>query len=197
MAMISKKIDLVKPKNKDRRDREYLTEKEINTLITAAKRVGRHGERDAAMILVAYRHGLRVAELVNLKWSQVDLSQGILHVRRLKSGVNSTHSISGVVSRALRKVQRMYPETDFVFVSERKSPLTDHTFRKILTRADSESGLNMSIHPHMLRHSTGFKLANDRVDTRTIQLYLGHSNIQNTVIYTQLASGAFHDLWHD
>ena len=162
-----------------------------------SKRVGRHGERDAAMIFVAYRHGLRVAELVNLKWSQVDLFQGILHVKRLKSGVNSTHPISGVVSRALRKIQRMYPETDFVFVSERKSPLTDHTFRKILTRADSESGLNMNIHPHMLRHSTGLKLANDQVDTRTIQLYLGRSNIQSTVIYTQLASDAFQGLWHD
>ncbi|MCF6768348.1 tyrosine-type recombinase/integrase [Thiotrichales bacterium 19S11-10] len=188
---------LIKPKNKDRRDREYLTEKEVNKLIITAKKFGRHGERDAAMILVAYRHGLRVAELVNLKWSQVDLPQGIMHVSRLKSGINSTHPISGIVIRSLRKMKRIYPDTDFVFVSERKSPLTDHTFRKILTRADIESGLKMNVHPHMLRHSTGFKLANDNIDTRTIQLYLGHSNIQNTVIYTQLASNAFQGIWKD
>ncbi|MCK4609371.1 MAG: tyrosine-type recombinase/integrase [Gammaproteobacteria bacterium] len=188
---------LRKPKNIDQRDREHLTEHEINKLMQAARNSGRHGHRDSTMILIAYRHGLRVSELVRLKWSQVDLFQNLLHVSRLKNGINSTHPLAGVEIRALRKLQRDYPETDFVFISERKAPLTDHTFRKIIERAGRVAKLKLKIHPHMLRHSTGFKLANDGNDTRSIQLYLGHSSIQNTTRYTMLSSKRFEKFWQD
>lgn len=188
---------LRKPKNADRRDREYLSESEIEQLMSTAKNTGRHGHRDSTMILIAFRHGLRVSELVCLRWPQFDLLKGLLHVNRLKNGVNSTHPISGVELRALRKLKRDYPDTDFVFVSERGSPLTDHTFRKLLTRAGEKSSLGVSVHPHMLRHSTGFKLANDGHDTRSIQLYLGHRNIQNTTKYTQLSYTRFNNFWTD
>jgi len=190
-------FNLRKPKNSDQRDREYLVEHEIDKLMRAAKNSGRHGHRDSTMILIAYRHGLRVSELVRLKWSQVDLFQGLLHVSRIKQGINSTHPISGVEIRALRKLQRNYAETDFLFVSERKAPLTDHSFRKILTRAGEVSKLQLKVHPHMLRHATGFKLANDGNDTRSIQLYLGHCSIQNTMRYTELSSKRFDKFWQD
>ena len=183
--------------NADRRSREHLTPAEIERLIAAARRLGRHGDRDAAMILLAYRHGLRVSELVGLRREQVDLQQGLLHVHRRKSGLASTHPLRGPELRALRKVLRDYPETAYVFVSERRAPMTAATFRKLLARAGDVARVGMPIHPHMLRHSTGFKLANDGQDTRAIQHYLGHKNIQYTALYTQLAPDRFNDFWKD
>ena len=183
--------------NADRRSREHLTPAEIDRLIAAARRLGRHGDRDTAMILLAYRHGLRVSELVGLRREQVDLQQGLLHVHRRKSGLASTHPLRGPELRALRKVLRDYPETAYIFVSERGAPMTAATFRKLLARAGDAADLGMPIHPHMLRHSTGFKLANDGQDTRAIQHYLGHKNIQYTALYTQLAPDRFNDFWKD
>jgi type 1 fimbriae regulatory protein FimB/type 1 fimbriae regulatory protein FimE len=170
--------------NAERRSREHLTPSEIDRLIAAARQLGRHGHRDATMILLAYRHGLRVSELVSLRREQLDLRQGLLHVR-------------GPELRALREVLRDYPESAYVFISERLAPMTAATFRKLLARAGDAANLGMPIHPHMLRHSTGFKLANDGQDTRAIQHYLGHRNIQHTVLYTQLASDRFNDFWKD
>jgi len=149
------------------------------------------------MILVAFRHGLRVSELVALRWDMVDLKQGLMHVSRLKNGVNSTHPLRGPELRALRKLKRDYQDTPYVFVTERKGPLTASAVRKIIARAGEIAELGMPIHPHMLRHSTGYKLANDGHDTRAIQLYLGHKNIQHTVRYTELAAGRFKDFWTD
>ena len=187
----------IKPTNTSRRAREHLAPAEIDQLISAARRLGRHGRRDAAMILLAYRHGLRVSELVSLRREQLDLRQGLLHVRRRKNGLPSTHPLRGPELRALREVLREYPDSAYVFVSERGAPMTDSTFRKLLTRAGTEAGLGLPVHPHMLRHSTGFKLANDGQDTRAIQHYLGHRNIQHTVVYTNLASNRFNDFWKD
>lgn len=186
-----------KKPNAERRSREHLSPAEVEKLIAAARRLGRHGLRDAAMILLAYRHGLRVSELVALRLEQVDLRQGILHVRRRKNGLPSTHPLRGPAIRALRQVLRDYPETPYVFVSERKGPMSDSAFRKLVARAGEAAQLGMPIHPHMLRHSTGFKLANDGQDTRAIQHYLGHKNIQHTVLYTQLAADRFNDFWED
>ena len=183
--------------NADRRSREHLTPAEIDRLIAAARGLGRHGDRDAAMILLAYRHGLRVSELTGLRREQVDLRQGLLHVHRRKNGLPSTHPLRGPELRALRKVFRDYPEMAYVFVSERHAPMTAATFRKLIARAGDAAELGMPIHPHMLRHSTGFKLANDGQDTRAIQHYLGHRNIQYTTIYTQLAPDRFNDFWKD
>lgn len=186
-----------KPKNADRRSREYLTEEEVQKLIDAAKKIGRHGHRDATMILVAFRHGLRVSELVSLRWYQLDFNQSMLHVRRMKNGTPSTHPLGGKEIRALRKVHRDYPETAFVFVSERKGPMTTSTFRKVVDRAGRMASLGFPVHPHMLRHATGYKLANDGRDTRSIQHYLGHKNIQHTVTYTELAPNRFQDFFED
>ena len=186
-----------KPKNSDRRDREYLTSGEIDKLISTARKTGRHGHRDSTMILVAFRHGLRVSELLAMKWSQVDFKQGHLHVSRRKNGVESSHPLHGSELRALRKLKRDYPSTQYVFVSERKAPLTDSTFRKIVSRAGKKAQIGLPVHPHMLRHSTGFKLANDGHDTRSLQHYLGHKNIQHTVRYTEMSPDRFKDFWKD
>ncbi len=183
--------------NRHRRSREHLTESEVEELMRATKVRGRYGHRDATMILLAYRHGLRVSELVALRWDQVDLSQGLVHVTRRKQGLPSVHPLRGPELRALRRLQRDYPETPYVFVSERKAPLTPDAVRKIVTRAGQRAGITFPIHPHMLRHATGYKLANDGQDTRAIQHYLGHRNIQHTTRYTELAPDRFKDFWKD
>jgi type 1 fimbriae regulatory protein FimE len=97
----------------------------------------------------------------------------------------------------LRRLQREDASSTYVFVSERKAPLTPHTVRKIVARAGRQAGIAFPIHPHMLRHSTGYKLANDGQDTRAIQQYLGHRNIQHTTRYTDLAPNRFKDFWRD
>lgn len=186
-----------KPKNIERRAREYLSPVEIEHLIMAAKQSGRYGQRDATMILLAYRHGLRVSELIALRWSQIDLKQGLIHVTRRKNGINSTHPLFGPELRALRQLKRENMQIDYVFMTERKAPMTDSTFRKIIARAGIRAKLDFPIHPHMLRHSTGFKLANDGRDTRSIQYYLGHKNIQHTVRYTEVAAIRFKEFWAD
>lgn len=187
----------LKIKNSARRVREYLTPAEIDALMITAKQAGRHGLRDATMILIAYRHGLRVSELVSLRWSQVDLKQGLLYVTRLKHGLSASHPLFGPEIRALRQLKRDYPDTDYVFMTERKAPITAATFRKMIARAGAIANVGFPVHPHMLRHSTGFKLANDGRDTRSIQHYLGHRNIQHTVRYTELAAIRFKEFWND
>ena len=189
--------NLGKPRNADRRSREHLTPAEIDKLIVAAGKLGRYGHRDATMILMAFRHGLRVSELIALRWDQVDLKDGQLHVRRRKHGLPSTHPLYGPELRALRRLLRENHDTQYVFVSEREAPLSASTFAKIIRRAGEAAEIGMPLHPHMLRHSTGFKLANDGQDTRAIQHYLGHKNIQHTVVYTQLAADRFKDFWDD
>jgi len=183
--------------NSDRRSREFLTPAEVESLINAAEKLGRHGHRDGTMLLIAYRHGLRVSELCSLRWDQVDLTQGLLHVNRLKNGNASTHPLHGPELRALRKLQRDYQNSPYLFVAETGGPLTASTVRKMVARAGVAAGLDFPIHPHMLRHAAGYKLANDGQDTRAIQHYLGHKNISHTVVYTNLSPERFKDFWQD
>ena len=109
----------------------------------------------------------------------------LLHVRRLKNGSPATHLLTGKELRALRRLQREQElKSPFVFTSERGTPFTKRGFQAMVERAGKATGFDMKIHPHMLRRACGFKLANDGVDTRTIQAYLGHKSIQHTVRYT-------------
>jgi integrase len=184
----------VRRPNSELRRREHLTETEIEKLIEAAKS-NRHGHRDAAMILVAFRHGLRASELCDLEWSQIDFPTATLHVRRAKSGKPATHPIRGDELRALRKMRREAPKSSFVFVSERGGPFTTDSFNWLVKRAGQKAGLSFQVHAHMLRHACGYALANAGHDTRALQDYLGHKNIQHTVRYTELAPPRFKDFW--
>jgi type 1 fimbriae regulatory protein FimB/type 1 fimbriae regulatory protein FimE len=177
------------------RSREYLTPDEVERLMEEARGSGRHGHRDATLILIAYRHGLRVSELVSLRWDQIDLKAGALHVNRLKNGSASVHPLRGPELRALRRLEREYPATPYVFVTERGGPMTDSNVRKMIARVGA--CLPFPVHPHMLRHACGYKLANDGHDTRAIQQYLGHKNITHTVRYTELAPQRFAAFWKD
>ncbi len=170
-----------------RHGREHLTTAEVGLLCDAARARGRHGHRDATMILMAFRHGLRVSELVGLRWTNVDVNTRNLHVTRAKRGKASNQPLGSVEIAALEQLRS---ESPFVFVGER-GPLSTDAFAQMLRRVAKSINFPLKIHPHMLRHACGYKLANDGRDTRAIQDYLGHRNIQHTVRYTELAQGRF------
>ena len=176
----------VKPVNLTVRSREYLTSAEVIDLRDAARNIGRYGFRDWLLIMLMYRHALRAGEVIDLRWDQVDLKTGNLHVNRIKNGDASVHYLEGDEVRSLRKLQRDQPLSAFVFCSERGGPLTTRTVHNIVARAGQQAGFEFSIHPHMLRHAKGYQLASKGIDTRAIQAYLGHKNIQHTVVYTKL-----------
>src|SRR6187399_3203967 len=182
--------------NANYRTREYLTEREVEQLIKVAGG-NRHGHRDATMILLAFRHGLRASELCSLRWEQVDLAHGRLYVSRAKNGMPSVHPLTGVELRALRRLQREQEPGRYVFMSERGAPMSPVGFRRMVTRLGEAAKMPFSVHPHMLRHACGYKLANQGVDTRSLQHYLGHKNIQHTVRYTELSPDRFRDFWRD
>src|ERR1700692_837463 len=150
------------------------------------------------MILVAYRHGLRASETADLRWDQVDFGTATLHVRRVKQGNPSTHPILGDELRSLRRLQReQEPKSPFVFTSERGTPFTTAGCARMVERGAVEAGLGFKGHTHTLRHACGYALANKGHDTRALQAYLGHKNIQHTVRYTELSATRFKDFWRN
>ena len=172
----------------------YLTEVELDRLIKAARK-GRYGQRDATLVLIMARHGLRVTEAIDLHWDQIDLGKGHLHVRRLKGGIASVHPIQGNELRALRELKRgQEPQSAFVFTSERGGPMTRSNVSKMITRAGTEAGI-ANPHPHMLRHTCGHLLADAGHDTRRLQLWMGHSDIKHTARYSELSARPFKEFW--
>ena len=179
--------------NAELRPREHLTKREVEKLIEATKS-NRHSARDSTMILISFRHGLRASELCELQWTDVEFETANLHIRRAKGGKTTTHPPLGDEVRALRVLKRQ-AKSAFVFVSERDAPFTVSGLQKLIERAGIAAQIPFKVHPHMLRHATGFVLANRGTDTRTLQAYLGHRCIQSTVRYTELAPGRFRNLW--
>jgi integrase len=143
------------------------------------------------MILVAYRHGLRVSELVDLSWDQIEMRTATLHVRRVKQGTPSVQPIVGDELRGLRRLQR---ECSLPSGGRRSPPLAS---ARMIERAGIEAKFAFKPHPHMLRHACGYALANRGHDTRALQAYLGHKNIQHTVRYTELSPTRFKNFWRE
>src|SRR5262249_8229095 len=177
------------------RNREYLTGREIETLMAAARKSSRYGHRDATMILLAYRHGLRASQVCDLQWHQVELATGRLHVRRRKKGTPSVHPMQGDEIRALRRLQREQGAGAHVFATERGGPMAPKSFHALIARLGERAKMPFPIHPHMLRHACGYALANAGHDTRALQAWLGHRNIQHTVRYSELAPDRFRNFW--
>jgi integrase len=172
--------------------RRYFTEGELTKLISAARK-GRYGQRDATLILIMARHGLRVSEAIDLEWDQIDFTHAHIHVGRLKGGIASVHPIQGNELRALRELHRS-TEGAFVFASERGGPMTRSNVSKMVEAAGERAGLPYS-HPHMLRHTCGHLLADAGHDTRRLQLWLGHADIKHTAHYSELSAKPFKEFW--
>lgn len=179
-------------------DRKHLVLTEIDRLIAATKG-SRNEARDRCLLLLMFRHGLRVSEACGLRLSQVDIESRVLHVARLKRGLSTTQPLRIDEVRAIKawlaERKRWNPDTDAFFVSERRTPLNRKTAWVAIRAYGEKAGLAIAAHPHMLRHACGFALADQGADTRLIQDYLGHRNIQHTVIYTATNPARFEKLW--
>jgi integrase len=168
--------------------RKYLSPDETRRVIEAAGKVGRQPDRDKLLLTMLFRHGLRLSEATDLRWSDFDLEgkQRTLFVRRLKGSKNSVHTLEPDTVRMLKRAQQS--DGNFVFRSERGGPLSPQVVQLIAARAGEVAGLPFRVHPHHLRHACGFALAEEGTDTRLIQDYLGHRAIANTVIYTETSA---------
>lgn len=176
------------------RRRDYLGQPQVDALLAAAKK-GRHGIRDHLLLLMMFRHGLRVSEAIALRREDVDLSQSRLWVSRLKNGLSVEQPIPGDELRAIKRwLARRDDALPWLFISERKQPLTRQAVNYITGAAAKRAGIG-HVHPHMLRHSCGFALANRGHDLRLIQDYLGHRDPRHTAHYTRTAAARFDRLW--
>ena len=189
-----RKVKSDQPADAHERRRDFLGEADLDRLLSAAKR-GRHGVRDHLLVLLMYRHGLRVSEAIALTRQDVDLDQSRIWISRLKNGLSVEQPIAGDELRAIRRWLSSRDDTlPWIFVSERKQPLTRQAVNYIVSQAGQRAKLG-HIHPHMLRHSCGFALANKGYDLRLIQDYLGHRDPRHTAHYTRTAAGRFEGLW--
>jgi type 1 fimbriae regulatory protein FimB/type 1 fimbriae regulatory protein FimE len=145
-------------------------------------------------VLLSFRHGFRVSEAVSLRWADIELKTGLMHVKRLKNGLPSTHPIQGDELRLLRRLERVSP---FVFVSERGGPMADVTARQIVARLGRLAGIDWPVHFHSLRHGCATRLAQLGHDTRRVQLWMGHRNITHTTGYMGLVPDQFRDFWRE
>jgi integrase len=169
--------------------RKYLSPDEARRVIEAAGKVGRQPDRDKLLLTMMFRHGLRLSEATDLRWSDFDLEskQRTLFVRRLKGSKSATHTLEPDTVRMLKRAKEQ-SDGHYVFRSERGGPLSPQIVQVIVDRAGELAGVPFKVHPHMLRHACGFALAEEGTDTRLIQSYLGHASIENTVGYTETSA---------
>lgn len=169
------------------------------TRLIEATKGSRNDVRDRCLLLLMFRHGLRVSEACGMRLSQIDLDGRVLHVARLKRGLSTTHPLRPdelrIIKTWLQKRKEMAADSDALFLSERRKPFDRRTVWALLRNYGKMAGLELEVHPHMLRHACGFALADQGADTRLIQDYLGHRSIQHTVLYTAANPARFGKLW--
>jgi type 1 fimbriae regulatory protein FimB len=185
-----------------KRRREHLTQEEVDKLLAASRTSSRNPVRDYCILLLMFRHGLRVSELCSIKLSDINVDTKEFYVHRLKDCDSGPHEFYNGESQAVRawlveRAKMNPPETvDVLFISERRRPLSRITIWLMIRQTAEAAGLeHLEIHPHMLRHSCGYALVNKGTDIRIIQGYLGHRSISSTVRYTKLDSKRFAKLF--
>ena len=185
--------------NSDIKKRNFLTQNEIESLLNAANS-GPHAARNYCLTLLCFIHGFRASEICRLRISDIDLRSKCIYIHRLKKGFSTTHPLLNKEIQALKRwldIRDEYPQStsEWLFLSRKGNPLSRQQFYQIISASGDQAGLPLEIHPHMLRHSCGFALANMGIDTRLIQDYLGHRNIRHTVWYTASNAGRFYGIW--
>ncbi len=181
-------------KNSELRSREYLMPGEVQQLIDGAKSASKlYGRRNAALILIVYRHALRVTEGINLEWNNIFLENRTIHVSRLKNSDDSTHYLEEDELIELQWLRQNFPKSQYVFCTRSQRQLARRTVHEIVAKAGEVAELPFSVHPHMLRHAKGYQLANKNAHMRAIQKYLGHKSIQHTALYTEMSPERFKD----
>lgn len=199
-SIVMRPVQKGRKPNDHYRTREHLTEAEVAKLLNALKQ-NRHGHRDWLIGLMIYRHGLRVSEACDLRWDDIDLTKRTIIVRRLKGSTDSSHFLERDELAGLKRLKREQEGARksgaYVFVNERVQPFARMGIARMIERAGKAAGLPFRVHVHMLRHSTGYALANRGMDTRRLQHFLGHASITNTVRYTAMSPEPFKDIWRD
>ncbi|ELY3084874.1 MULTISPECIES: tyrosine-type DNA invertase [Klebsiella] len=185
--------------NSEIKKRNFLTQNEIESLLNAANS-GPHAARNYCLTLLCFIHGFRASEICRLRISDIDLRSKCIYIHRLKKGFSTTHPLLNKEILALKRwldIRDEYPQStsEWLFLSRKGNPLSRQQFYQIISASGDQAGLPLEIHPHMLRHSCGFALANMGIDTRLIQDYLGHRNIRHTVWYTASNAGRFYGIW--
>ncbi|EMM3427515.1 tyrosine-type recombinase/integrase [Klebsiella aerogenes] len=185
--------------NSEIKKRNFLTQNEIESLLNAANS-GPHAARNYCLTLLCFIHGFRASEICRLRISDIDLRSKCIYIHRLKKGFSTTHPLLNKEIQALKRwldIRDEYPQStsEWLFLSRKGNPLSRQQFYQIISASGDQAGLPLEIHPHMLRHSCGFALANMGIDTRLIQDYLGHRNIRHTVWYTASNAGRFYGIW--
>lgn len=179
---------------KNLRERRHLTPDEVSQLIEQADR-GRYPARDRLMIEMMFRHGLRVSELVNLRWSDIDWTRGRILVRRMKAGRDTTHPLNQSEKYALKSLKPPHERQGAIFTSERGQQMSRGNVNRIVAEIANETDIPIRVTPHRLRHACGFALASKGVDAFKIQQFMGHKSIMSTALYVDLAGRELTDIW--
>lgn len=172
--------------NEEVRPREYLTTEEVMSMIKAIRKSGRNRTRNAALIEVVYRHGLRVSEAINLRWKDVSIAEGTIQINRLKNGESSIHPLGPDEIRTLRQLHNKTTGSSWLFTAEGGGPMDRQTAYVVVRQAARLAKIPFPVHPHMLRHARGYKLVNAGTDIRKIAGFLGHKSLKTTMRYTQI-----------
>jgi integrase len=196
LSTVKQQVGASRAANDAKRGRFHLKPEEVEAMIKAARGL-RHGVRDAAFISLAWHHGLRVSEACALRWDQIDRKRAQIEVRRLKGSISSTQPLQASELRLLSELHKLTGDGAFLFLTERGTPMTARAVQHLVAEAGRLAGIAFPVNPHMLRHSAGYKLANDGATTRDIQSWLGHVNLNNVSRYSALSAERLKRVWKE